>query len=122
MDQRSESMNPISSPENREYGSNARSGSLTFDSIQEVVADKLHTAASTLREKAGGQRGGHDSVIAGYGQRAADWLDRSADYARTTDPQQVKADLENQVRHYPGRSLLIAGAAGLILGALFRRR
>jgi len=123
MDQRSESMNPISSPENREYESNARSGSLTFDNIQEVVADKLHTAASTLREKAD-QRGRYDSdsAITGYGQQAADWLDRSADYVRTTDPQQVKADLENQVRHYPGRSLLIAGAAGLILGALFRRR
>jgi ElaB/YqjD/DUF883 family membrane-anchored ribosome-binding protein len=121
MDQMSGSMNPISSPENREYESNARSGSLTFDNIQEVVANKLHTAASTLREKAG-QRGRHNSTIAGYGQQAADWLDRSADYVRTTDPQQVKADLENQVRHYPGRSLLIAGAAGLILGALFRRR
>jgi ElaB/YqjD/DUF883 family membrane-anchored ribosome-binding protein len=121
MNQMSESMNPISSPHNREYESSVRRGSLTFDNIQEIVADKLHTLASALQEKAG-QRGEYNSAIAGYGQQVAGWLEQSADYVRKTDPQQVKADLENQVRHYPGRSLLIAGAAGLILGALFRRR
>jgi ElaB/YqjD/DUF883 family membrane-anchored ribosome-binding protein len=121
MNQMSESMNPISSPHNREYESSVRRGSLTFDNIQEIVADKLHTLASALQEKAG-QGGEYNSAIAGYGQQVAGWLEQSADYVRKTDPQQVKADLENQVRYYPGRSLLIAGAAGLILGALFRRR
>src|SRR5919106_4488119 len=119
MNQISESMNSISSPEHREHASNARRGSSTFDSIQEVVADKLHSAASALQEQAG-RRGEDNSALAGYGQQAANWLDQAADYIRKTDPQQVKADLENQVRHYPGRSLLIAGAAGLVLGALFR--
>lgn len=95
-----------------------RGGSVTFDTIKEVVANRLHTAASTLQAQAG-QRG---EPIAGYGQQAAGWLGQTGDYIGKMDPQQVKADLENQVRHYPGRSLLIAGAVGLLLGTLLRRR
>jgi ElaB/YqjD/DUF883 family membrane-anchored ribosome-binding protein len=38
------------------------------------------------------------------------------------DPQKIKTDIQDQMRRNPGRSLLIAGAAGLILGALLRRR
>lgn len=118
---KTENINPIRSPARGERGSKGRGGSFTFDTIKELVADKLHKAASALQEQAG-QRGEPNSAIAGYGQQGADWLDRTGDYIREMEPQQVKADLENQVRYYPGRSLLIAGAAGLLLGALFRRR
>jgi ElaB/YqjD/DUF883 family membrane-anchored ribosome-binding protein len=36
--------------------------------------------------------------------------------------EQVKADLQQEIRRNPGRSLLIAGAFGLLLGSLLRRR
>lgn len=96
----------------------------TFDQIKTTVAEKLHTAADTLHEKTSRQTGsaGAGESLSGYGRQAADWLDRSADYIEELDPQQVKTDLENQVRRHPGRSLLIAGAAGLLLGVLLRRR
>ena len=120
MDQMSSGMSPT-----KDSGAwdaaGARRGSSTFDNIKGAVADKLHTAANTIHERAG-QRGEQNRAIADYGHQAADWLDRSADYVREIDPQRIKADVENQVRRNPGRSLLIAGAAGLILGALLRRR
>ena len=99
----------------------------TFDHIKTTVAEKLHTAAEALHEKTSrqtegpGSQVGNDSLSA-YGRQAAEWLDRSADYIEDLDPQQVKTDIENQVRQHPGRSLLIAGAVGLLLGVLIRRR
>lgn len=101
-----------------------QSGS-TFDQIKTTVADKLHAAADALHEKSdrlidrNAERSGDFS---GYGHQAAKWLDRSADYIAEADAQRIKADVETQVRRHPGRSLLIAGAAGLVLGALIRRR
>ena len=54
-------------------------------------------------------------------RQAAGWLDDAAEYVREVDPQKVKSDIQLQVRSNPGRSLLIAGAAGLLLGILLRR-
>ncbi|HWP44603.1 MAG TPA: DUF883 C-terminal domain-containing protein [Blastocatellia bacterium] len=96
-------------------------GRSTFDSIKTTVADKLETAASAIRQKAR-EAEKPDSGLMGYGNQASEWLDSSASYIREMDPQKVKADIQEQVRRNPGRSLLIAGAAGLILGALLRRR
>lgn len=92
----------------------------TADKLKNAVADQLKNAAASIEEKAtSGQAPGQ---LAEYGQKAADWLDSSGDYVRNIDPKQVKLDIENKVRKNPGRSLLIAGAAGLFLGILFRRR
>jgi ElaB/YqjD/DUF883 family membrane-anchored ribosome-binding protein len=81
----------------------------------------LRVAAGTVQEKAE-QMGERNQNVAGYGQQAAGWLNRSADYVQDFSPQHLKSDIEEQVRRNPGRSLLIAGAAGLILGAILRRR
>ena len=120
MDQMS-SMNPANGRDQWETRANAPRGGSTLENLKSAVADKLHTAADALHEKVG-QSGEQDNSIAGYGHQAADWLDASADYIRELDPQRIKTDIENQVRRNPGRSLLIAGAAGLILGVLVRRR
>ena len=94
------------------------SGGSTLDTIKETVADKLHSAASTLQQKAGQNR---ENAVAGYAGQAAGWLDDAAEYVREVDPQKVKSDIQHQVRSNPGRSLLVAGAAGLLLGILLRR-
>jgi hypothetical protein len=96
-------------------------GRSTFDQIKSTVADKLHSAADALHEKSS-QPGREREGLSNYGHRAAGWLDRSADYIEDLNADQLKTDIKNQVRSHPGRALLIAGAAGLILGALFRRR
>ncbi len=94
-----------------------RQSESSFDQIKHTAADKLRRAAETLQQQS--ERVG---LRQDYGQRAADWLDRTADYVGEFDPKQVKADLEEQVRRNPGRTLLIAGGVGLLLGAILRRR
>jgi hypothetical protein len=111
----------ILSNEGSNYGREARRGGKTFDRIKVTVADKLKQAADALQQKTA-QTGEQTSAVGSYGSQAAGWLNSSADYIRDMEPQQVKSDIQNEVRRNPGRSLLIAGAAGLILGALFRRR
>lgn len=94
-----------------------------FDRAKKTAADKLHQAAQTLHDKSenlGNQVLGQE--VEQYGHRTADWLNRTADYVGEANPQQIKADLEKQVQQNPGRTLLIAGGIGLLLGAMFRRR
>jgi len=92
-----------------------------FDKVKSSITHKLQDAADALREKSQGMSGSNQQV-ANYGNQAADWLNRSANYIEEINPQQLKTDVENQVRHNPGRSLLVAAGVGLVLGALLRRR
>ena len=88
--------------------------------VKGSVARQLSTAAHKLHEQTA--RGEHSSEFSRFGSQAADWLERSADYVNDLEPQQIKADLESTVRRNPGRSLLVAGLAGLVIGKLLRRR
>jgi ElaB/YqjD/DUF883 family membrane-anchored ribosome-binding protein len=96
----------------------------TFDRIKSTVSEKIHKAADALHQKSErssvNQEFGQD--FSQYGHQAAEWLDRTADYVGEMNPEQIKTDLENQVRRNPGRTLLIAGGVGLLLGVLVRRR
>jgi ElaB/YqjD/DUF883 family membrane-anchored ribosome-binding protein len=80
----------------------------------------LSGAAQVLHEKIAGSE--KQTEITNLGNRAADWLERSADYVKDVEPQQIRSDIESQVRRHPGRSLLIAGVVGLILGRVIRGR
>ena len=91
-----------------------------LDQIKTNVADQLQTMAQMLHKKVGSSDQPND--LTNLGQRAADWLDRSADYVSEMQPQRLRTDVENHVRRNPGRSLLIAGAAGLVLASWLRRR
>ncbi len=95
-------------------------GESTLSQVKSTVADKLHAAADSLHQTAG--RGTEETQFTRFGHQAADWLDRSADYVSRLEPEQVRNDIESSVRKNPGRSLLIAGAVGLVLGGLLRRR
>lgn len=99
------------------YESQSPSGSSTSNNFKGTVADKLRAASEALKGKAG-----QNSAVSGYAGQASQWLAGAADYVRDMDTEQVKSNIQHQVRSNPGRSLLIAGAAGLLLGALFRRR
>jgi ElaB/YqjD/DUF883 family membrane-anchored ribosome-binding protein len=92
-----------------------------LDKVKDTITHKLHDAADALREKTQ-TFSNKNPEVANYGNQAAEWLNRSADYIENINPQQVKKDVENQIRHNPGRSLLIAAGVGLVLGALLRRR
>ena len=91
-----------------------------FKSAKNIVADTLHHVAEVLAEKTANQDA--SSGIARYGKQASEWMDQSAEYVRKFDYKQEDARVREYVRQSPGRSLLIAGAAGLIIGAILRRR
>lgn len=93
----------------------------TFDKVKSTVSTKLHEAADSLTGKVRNLAGNNPSATQ-YGDQAANWLNRSADYIDDLTPGQIRNDMQKQVRDNPGRSLLIAAAAGLILGAVIRRR
>jgi ElaB/YqjD/DUF883 family membrane-anchored ribosome-binding protein len=91
-----------------------------FESVKNVVADQLQTVAETIGNKATAP--GAQPDVARYSNYASEWLGQSADYVRELDLTDAKDQVQEYVKKSPGRSLLIAGAAGLILGALLRRR
>jgi hypothetical protein len=92
---------------------------LTFDRMKFAVADLLSDAADAIHDRSAVI--GH-SDISNLGDRAAIWLEHSADYVREMEPQRLKADIEDNIRRNPGRSLVIAGVIGLVLGSVLRRR
>ena len=101
-------------------GSQNPEKSTGFENVKNVMADTLHSVAEGLGEKAADQDA--QSGIAHYGKQASEWLDQSAESVRQFDYDQVDARVREYVRQSPGRSLLIAGAVGLIIGAILRRR
>ncbi len=116
MEQLNSTESLASTRESIEYESGA-GGSPALDNIKGKVADGLKSAAGSLRQK-----GPQNGAMSDYASQASGWLDTAGDYVRDLDVSQVKADIQRQMRANPGRALLIAGAAGLIVGALFRRR
>jgi hypothetical protein len=88
--------------------------------VRESVSDSLRTAAAVIQDKV--EEAGDQNPLTQCGAQASRWLNASADYVRDVDLQKVKTDVQDQVRSNPGRSLLIAAFAGLIIGSLFRRR
>ncbi len=91
-----------------------------LDEIKEVIAKKLHGVAEELSEKAGSRE--YQPAIGDYGKEAAYWLDQSAEYIQHFDYHEFNARVRDYVRENPGLSLVIAGVAGLIFGAVVRRK
>jgi ElaB/YqjD/DUF883 family membrane-anchored ribosome-binding protein len=91
------------------------------DRVKGAAAQALHAAADLLRHRAEGASG-QFSALTNYGQQASDFLARSANFVEDMDMERVQRQIEDAVRRNPARSLLIAGAVGLLLGATLRRR
>ncbi|GAK56209.1 hypothetical protein U27_03171 [Candidatus Vecturithrix granuli] len=91
-----------------------------MNNVKNVIADTLHSVAEGLGEKAADQDA--QSGMAQYGKHASEWLDHSAEYVRQFDYKKADASVREYVRQNPGRSLLIAGGVGLMIGVILRRR
>jgi ElaB/YqjD/DUF883 family membrane-anchored ribosome-binding protein len=91
-----------------------------FEKVKNIIAEKLHKVAEVPGEKAADQDEQFD--LAQYGKQASEWLEKSAEYVRQFDYEQADARVREYVTQGPGRSLLIAGAVGLVIGAILRRR
>jgi len=89
-----------------------------FENVKNTIADRLHNVAGTLGEKAADAPSGKSQCR----KRASEWLDDFAEYVRQFDQKQVDTTVREYVKKSPGRSLLIAGGIGLIIGVALRRR
>lgn len=92
----------------------------SFDRIKVRIAGKLRQAAETLFGKTEDNQTPRGAP--NFGSQASALLHNSADYIERMEPKKIKADIAEQVRRNPGKSLLVASAVGLILGAIFRRK
>lgn len=90
-----------------------------FENVKNIIADQLETVAEVLGENATAQDA--RSGIAQYEKQVSEWLDQSAGYVRQFDYDQAEARVRECIKQNPGRSLLVAGAIGLIVGAVLRR-
>lgn len=90
-----------------------------FQTVKESVVSGVGKAAQALHEQADKATA---PQLADLGHQTAAWLETSADYIQQAEPQKMRTDFEDKIRKNPAKSLLIAGAAGILLGAIFRRR
>ena len=90
------------------------------------LADKLETGAGRLRQRATNTQKIDNAIattkqrVAQTSDRVAAGMERSADWLRNTNVTSFQQGLERQVRENPGRTLLIAGAIGYLLGRAFK--
>jgi ElaB/YqjD/DUF883 family membrane-anchored ribosome-binding protein len=91
-----------------------------FENVKNSIADTLHTAADALGAKSSEKD--TQPGLAKFGKQASERLDQSAEYIRKLDCKPADVKIRDFIRQRPGRSLLIAGTVGLIIGALVRRR
>ncbi len=89
----------------------------SFNSVKQSIAEKLERAASSL-----GRQSEEGSVLGPYGRQASEWLHQSAEYVRDFDIERADAELRNQIRMHPGRTILAGFGVGLLVGLLIRRR
>lgn len=90
------------------------------EELKQSLAARLNRAAAALDKTAAEH--GENSNLTEIEQQAAQWLNQSADYVRQFDYEREQANVRNHIIDNPGRSLAIAGATGLVLGILLRRR
>ena len=94
--------------------------------LKTQLADKLETSADRLRRRATDTAKIDDAIaltkekVADASDRVAAGMERSADWLRNANMSSVQEKIERQVRENPGRTLLIAGAIGYLLGRAFK--
>ena len=90
------------------------------------LADKLETGAGRLRQRATNTKKLDNAIsttkqrVVETSDRVAAGMERSADWLRNANVTSFQQGLERQVRDNPGRTLLIAGAIGYLLGRAFK--
>lgn len=98
------------------------------------VRDRAHDLTDSARETVGGAREavsnrisglfGSDDTAGGGGpgvtQRVRDGMSGTVRYVREANPQELRGDVESQIREKPLQTLVVAGIAGFVIGRLLR--
>ncbi len=91
--------------------------STTVDAGMDKAATGLDSLAGTLRDRGESMGGGSVGTMA---TTAADKLQSGAEALRSTDTEQLMADLEALVRRKPIESVLVAAGIGFLLSKVVR--
>jgi ElaB/YqjD/DUF883 family membrane-anchored ribosome-binding protein len=86
----------------------------TIDAQRDTVAGGLDSVATQLRDRAETIPGGEKTTQ--LAQTAADKIETASGYLRETEVSDMMTDVEGFVRSHPTESLVIALAAGFLLG------
>ena len=92
--------------------------SMGFESAMNAIADKLHDFAEAIGKKTADAQSG----IVPTWNRVSEWLEHSAECVRQFDYHKTDTRIREYVKQSPGRGLLIAGAVGVIIGVILKRR
>ena len=85
------------------------------DAQRRRLVDALRTTGDEL-----GSTGDHSALTAELSQRASTYARKFADYLDEKGPDAVLEDVRSFARRRPGTFLLLAGAAGVVAGRVFR--
>jgi len=88
--------------------------------IANRLAGKLRHAADRLSLPR--EVDGSSTELSRLGLQTRAWIEDVADQIEQIDPARIKDEIVARVQRQPGTSLLIAAAAGLLLGVIVRRR
>ncbi|MFO7577534.1 MAG: hypothetical protein R6W66_07385 [Pelovirga sp.] len=87
---------------------------------KQSVANRLRRAAAALDKTAAAHE--ESPGLADFEKHAARWLYQSSDYMNQFDCGREVSRVRDRIARSPGRSLVIAGAVGLVLGLLSNNR
>jgi hypothetical protein len=91
-----------------------------IDAKRDAVANKIESAAFSLRERAETMPGGER--LAGAADSAAGAMQSAADYVRDHDVEEMLSDIQRTVKRHPGAALLTAAAVGFVIARALTRR
>ena len=97
------------------------SGPVTLEKVRDAVAETMHKTAHTIHDQLRSDRP-EASKPAEWGLRTSEWLDRLSEEVRQWDVRGSDSRLRAAIANHPGGALLLAGAAGILLGRALRRR
>lgn len=93
-------------------------GTESIDAQRDTVAGGLDTVATQLRDKAETIPGGEKTTQ--IAQNAAEKIETASSYLRENEVSDMMTDVERLVRSHPTESLVVALAAGFLVGRAFK--
>jgi ElaB/YqjD/DUF883 family membrane-anchored ribosome-binding protein len=96
----------------------AGSAAHTVDQQRDSVAGGLDSVAGTLRERADQIPGGDKTTH--MAETAADKIQNASGYLRENDVNDMMDDVQTFVRQHPTESLVMAAAAGFLVGRMLK--
>lgn len=92
----------------------------TLERVRDAIADTIDVAARTIHDQLHADTAESDGP-ADWGQSTAEWLERLSEDLRHWDARGSESRVRASIRRHPGTTLLLVGAAGVLLGRTLRR-